>query len=141
MLPATAATAASGTTVIAARACSRYIMKQELLDGQTGKVAFDENGDRVNAEYDVMNVKENQVQEAVGHFFYSREQNRMRLSLDDNAILWPGRLRTKPEGFMIPTHLKVLTIAEKPFVYVREADLCNADEIPCPHFNSSDDCE
>lgn len=82
-------------------------MKQELLDGQTGKVAFDENGDRVNAEYDVVNVKENQVQEAVGQFFYSREQNRMRLTLDDTAILWPGRIRTKPEGFMIPTHLKV----------------------------------
>lgn len=68
----------------------------------------------------------------------------MRLSLDDSAILWPGRLRTKPEGFMIPTHLKVLTIAEKPFVYVREtkdAEKCNPDEIPCPHFNSTDDRE
>ncbi len=121
----------------------RYIMKQELLDGQTGKVAFDENGDRVNAEYDVVNVKENQVQEAVGHFVYSREQNRMHLELNDTDILWPGRLRTKPEGFMIPTHLKVLTIAEKPFVYVREAkeDKCTNDEIPCPHFNSTDDCE
>ncbi|KAE8739666.1 hypothetical protein FOCC_FOCC014824 [Frankliniella occidentalis] len=131
----------SGTIWDTGKQLFEYIMKQELLDGQTGKVAFDENGDRVNAEYDVVNVKENQIQEAVGHFVYSREQNRMHLELNDTDILWPGRLRTKPEGFMIPTHLKVLTIAEKPFVYVREAkeEKCTNDEIPCPHFNSSDD--
>ncbi|XP_034243421.1 glutamate [NMDA] receptor subunit 1 isoform X2 [Thrips palmi] len=131
----------SGTIWDTGKQLFEYIMKQELLDGQTGKVAFDENGDRVNAEYDVVNIKENQVQEAVGHYLFSREVDRMRLTLDDTAILWPGRIRTKPEGFMIPTHLKVLTIAEKPFVYVREAkdDKCNQDEIPCPHFNSSDD--
>lgn len=43
---------------------------------------------------------------------------------------------------MIPTHLKVLTIEEKPFVYVRElADgeiKCMAEEIACPHFNTTD---
>lgn len=39
---------------------------------------------------------------------------------------------------MIPTHLKVLTIEEKPFVYVREiafSESCLPEEIPCPHFN------
>lgn len=132
----------SGTIWDTGKQLFEYIMKQQLLEGQTGKVAFDENGDRVNAEYDVVNVKENQVQEAVGRYVYNKEDDRMRLALDDTAILWPGRLRTKPEGFMIPTHLKVLTIAEKPFVYVREAgeaEKCNADEIPCPHFNATDD--
>lgn len=66
----------------------------------------------------------------------------MRLKLDESNITWPGQLRSKPEGFMIPTHLKVLTIEEKPFVYVREATEqkpCLPDEIPCPHFNTSED--
>lgn len=67
----------------------------------------------------------------------------MKLKVNDSSILWPGMLRTKPEGFMIPTHLKVLTIEEKPFVYVREllheGDSCTPDEIPCPHFNSSEE--
>jgi len=35
---------------------SRYIKKQELVAGETGKVSFDESGDRMNAEYDVINV-------------------------------------------------------------------------------------
>jgi ionotropic glutamate receptor NMDA 1 len=67
----------------------------------------------------------------------------MHLAVDEKDVLWPGRQHVKPEGFMIPTHLKVLTIEEKPFVYVRKLvepqDLCTIDEIPCPHFNTSQD--
>lgn len=70
-----------------------------------------------------------------------KEKQKMRLRINDSMILWPGKIRKKPEGIMIPTHLKVLTIEEKPFVYVRklsddEID-CEVDEIPCPHFNVS----
>lgn len=64
----------------------------------------------------------------------------MKLVLNDSDIIWPGGSSNKPEGFLIPTHLKVLTIEEKPFVYVRELTdgECNADEIVCPHFNTTD---
>ena len=44
----------------------------------------------------------------------------MRLSLDQDRIVWPGGLSQKPTGLMIPTHLKVLTIVETPFVYARK---------------------
>lgn len=68
----------------------------------------------------------------------------MRLKINESRIVWPGRPKSKPEGLEIPKHIKVLTIEEKPFVYTRELDdyeneLCNVDEIPCPHFNSSKD--
>lgn len=66
----------------------------------------------------------------------------MRLKINDSLILWPGKLQKKPEGIIIPTHLKVLTIEEKPFVYVRklteEEIQCEIDEIPCPHYNATD---
>lgn len=66
----------------------------------------------------------------------------MRLKINDSEIVWPGRESKKPEGIMIPTHLKVLTIEEKPFVYVRrlteDEKYCEEDEIPCPYFNSTD---
>lgn len=69
----------------------------------------------------------------------------MKLKLDKSAIIWPGNTKNQPPGFMIPTHLKVLTIEEKPFVYVRElqaeGDGCTPDEIPCPHFNNTNDGE
>lgn len=72
-----------------------------------------------------------------------QEKQKMRLRINDSQILWPGKVRKKPEGIMIPTHLKVLTVEEKPFVYVRKlADdvtaRCDDDEIPCPLFNATD---
>ena len=70
--------------------------------------------------------------------------NRMRLSLNESNIVWPGRPKNKPHGVEIPKHIKVLTIEEKPFVYVREIEemdeeQCTSEEIPCPHYNSSKD--
>lgn len=70
----------------------------------------------------------------------------MRLRINDSQILWPGKQKKKPEGIIIPTHLKVLTIEEKPFVYVRKIVYendgsqheCEPDEIPCPLFNSTE---
>ena len=44
----------------------------------------------------------------------------MSLSLQEDLIVWPGGLTQKPTGLMIPTHLKVLTIPEKPFIYARK---------------------
>lgn len=66
----------------------------------------------------------------------------MKLRLNESNIIWPGRLTKKPEGFMIPTHLKVLTIEEKPFVYTRllkkdNGNSCEPNEIMCPLYNTS----
>ncbi|XP_038122259.1 glutamate [NMDA] receptor subunit 1 isoform X3 [Culex quinquefasciatus] len=122
-------------------------LKTRNIRGLTGQVAFDSNGDRIYAEYDVINVQQpasSLVKKniKVGSFFYDSEKGRMKLKINDTLLIWPGNTEKKPEGIMIPTHLKVLTIEEKPFVYVRrlqddEID-CEDDEIVCPHFNSTD---
>ena len=46
----------------------------------------------------------------------------MELTLREDRIVWPGGLRQKPTGLMIPTHLKVITVPEKPFVYARREE-------------------
>ncbi|KAL0125171.1 hypothetical protein PUN28_004363 [Cardiocondyla obscurior] len=126
----------------------QYIRKQVLPHGSTGRVAFDDNGDRIFAEYDIINIQytgldSNKTQVSVGQYFYPANGTKMKLRVNESNIIWPGRLKIKPEGFMIPTHLKVLTIEEKPFVYVRELPeneiKCQPDEIACPHFNMTDD--
>uniref|UniRef100_A0A1B6M8R4 Glutamate [NMDA] receptor subunit 1 n=2 Tax=Cicadellinae TaxID=33370 RepID=A0A1B6M8R4_9HEMI len=121
-----------------------YIKKQVLFHGATGKVAFDDSGDRINAEYNIVNVQGPDLQVSVGQYLYINEMNRMRLRINESGIVWPGRPTKKPEGLEIPKHIKVLTIEEKPFVYTRELEdyetqTCNEDEIPCPHFNSTRD--
>lgn len=40
------------------------------MNGQTGQVAFDDNGDRIYAEYEVINIKDHQRKKAVGSFYY-----------------------------------------------------------------------
>ncbi|XP_063374819.1 glutamate [NMDA] receptor subunit 1 [Cydia amplana] len=134
----------SGSTWNTGRHLFDYIRKQTLESGATGHVAFDDHGDRVNAEYDMVNVRAQGEHVAVGKYFYSKDVRKMRLELKEQEIIWMGRSPSKPEGFMIPTHLKVLTIEEKPFVYARRIDDgsdCTAEEIPCPHYNTTDDTD
>lgn len=68
------------------------------------------------------------------------------MSVNDSEITWPGGLRHKPEGFIIPTFLKVMTIVEQPFVYARrvndpsvESCLAADGEVACPWFNNTAD--
>ncbi|KAH8291817.1 hypothetical protein KR054_000986 [Drosophila jambulina] len=117
-------------------------LKSRNITGETGQVAFDDNGDRIYAGYDVINIREQQKKHVVGKFSYDSMRAKMRMRINDSEIIWPGKQRRKPEGIMIPTHLKVLTIEEKPFVYVRRMGddefRCEPDERPCPLFNASD---
>ncbi|PSN32579.1 Glutamate [NMDA] receptor subunit 1 [Blattella germanica] len=88
-----------------------FIKKQNLVNGATGNVKFDDKGDRINAEYEVINIDSDLEHTKVGLYHFSNP---------------------------IPTHLKILTIEEKPFVYVREIigeEECSAEEIPCSHYS------
>lgn len=53
----------------------RYIKKQVYKDGHTGKVAFDNNGDRIYAEYDIVNVKEVANKDAIGKYYFDNVNN------------------------------------------------------------------
>lgn len=79
------------------------------------------------------------------HFssFIRQDKQKMRLRINESQVVWPGKERTKPEGIIIPRHLKVLTVEEKPFVYARKLPsnvaMCEEDEILCPLYNSTND--
>lgn len=133
----------SGSIWETGRELFNFIRKQVLLNGETGKVAFDDQGDRIHAEYNLVNIQRKKRQVVTGRYFFNRDTNKMHFSVEEKSIIWPGRQHVKPEGFMIPTHLKVLTIEEKPFVYTRkiadDQESCLAEEIPCPYFNATFD--
>ena len=71
----------------------------------------------------------------------------MVLNMKQEDIVWPGNVSKKPSGLMIPTHLQVLTINEKPFVYSRQIVPCKEEpcapcnkengEIHCPIYNTT----
>ena len=65
---------------------------------------------------------------------------RMELKLKTGDIIWPGGSNVKPDGVKIPTHLKVLTLQEKPFVYSRRLEpgqSCSDSQTRCPWHNST----
>lgn len=45
-------------------------LKSRNITGETGQVAFDDNGDRIYAGYDVINIREQQKKHVVGKFSY-----------------------------------------------------------------------
>lgn len=47
-----------------------YYLKTRNIQGETGQVAFDDNGDRIYAEYSVVNIRGNQKKFTVGSFLY-----------------------------------------------------------------------
>ncbi|KAL9872985.1 glutamate ionotropic receptor NMDA type subunit 1 isoform 1-T4 [Glossina fuscipes fuscipes] len=122
-----------------------HYLKTRNITGETGQVAFDDNGDRIYAGYDVINIRAKQKKLPVGKFYYDSGKATMRLNINDSQVIWPGKQKKKPKGIMIPTHLKVLTIQEKPFVYVRHLTddevQCMEDEVSCPLFNTSNGIE
>ena len=70
----------------------------------------------------------------------------LKLNINDSDIIWPGGSKQKPEGIIIPTFLKVMTIVEQPFVYARRVDsghedecLIDQGEVACPWFNNTVD--
>lgn len=112
----------------------KKLKNQTVSDGQTGRVAFDDNGDRLDAEYEVVNVVTGHLV-SVGVYLYSKELTQMVLKLDVSTIEWPGGERHKPLGYYVATHLKVVTIEEKPFVWVlptQEDGSCSEPAVYCP---------
>ncbi|ROT66289.1 hypothetical protein C7M84_015691 [Penaeus vannamei] len=119
----------------------KMIREQVLIDGKTGRVAFDEHGDRTHAEYSIVNVQERRMLAIVGDFLHQEAGDAMNLSLNLSSIVWPGSSRAQPRGYSMPTHLRVMTIQETPFVYaepVTDTQMCLAeDEVLCPFTNTS----
>lgn len=112
--------------------------QQSFEDGATGRIRFDESGDRLDSDYYIINVV-NDTQVIIGSYEYSVDMSGMDFQLDVNAIKWPGNLsaevQVKPFGYYVPTHLKVVTIEERPFVAVKPPHVngsCPVKMQPCP---------
>lgn len=49
-----------------------FIRKQEMMNGETGKVAFDDQGDRINAEYNIVNIQRRKVHVVTGKYHFQQ---------------------------------------------------------------------
>ncbi|XP_028966612.1 glutamate [NMDA] receptor subunit 1 [Galendromus occidentalis] len=118
------------------------LKEQILMSGETGHVKFDDKGDRLNSDYVIFNIQRERESHLVkvGEYAYNEWKNEMELNINLEYVLWPGGSKEKPLGFVIPKHLRVATLAERPFVWTRQLNgmgECYANETLCPWYNRS----
>lgn len=108
-------------------------LKMTKLQGQTGQLRFTEEGDRMDAMYEIMNINSsthNQRQSvAVGLYgglqvsptkppvtaMLPVDPKPQPLRMSQN-ITWPGGVTVKPKGLRIKRNITVVTLHEIPFV-------------------------
>ncbi|KAM3910848.1 glutamate receptor ionotropic, NMDA 1 isoform 5-T6 [Leptodactylus fuscus] len=92
----------------------RVLMSSKYPEGVTGRVEFNEDGDRKFANYSIMNLQNRKLVQ-VGIF------NGSHILQNERKIIWPGGETEKPQGYKMSTNLKIVTIHQEPFVYVKPA--------------------
>ncbi|RWS11095.1 glutamate [NMDA] receptor subunit 1-like protein [Dinothrombium tinctorium] len=120
----------------------KTLKQQRIKMGATGRVAFDENGDRLESNYDILNFVDGKLIR-VGNYSFTKSdddedtRSKSKFVLNLDSIIWPGNERKKPLGYYVPTHLRVATITEKPFVYSKLPldGKCLPNQMLCTRYN------
>ncbi|CAF4291813.1 unnamed protein product [Rotaria socialis] len=115
----------------------RELLNTSVVNGITGNIEFNEEGDRIESLYDIVNVQDGQLK-TVGHY-RTNTIDKTELKLDEDQIIWPNRSHRKPDGMRTRRNVSVVTIAEKPFIFTRSGNNCNlATEVVCPRKRLND---
>uniref|UniRef100_A0A803VQZ9 Glutamate receptor n=1 Tax=Ficedula albicollis TaxID=59894 RepID=A0A803VQZ9_FICAL len=77
----------------------RVLMSSKYSEGVTGRVEFNEDGDRKFANYSIMNLQNRKLVQ-VGIY------NGSNVLTNDRKIIWPGGETEKPQGYQMSTKLK-----------------------------------
>ena len=77
-------------------------MNTTLVNGETGNVMLNRKGDRINAVYQIVNLRKKADTQltVVGEY----RGGNVAIS---KTVFWPGGQDEKPEGFFVSTNLKV----------------------------------
>lgn len=77
-------------------------MNTTLINGKTGNIMLNRKGDRINAVYQIVNLRKKADTQltVVGEY---RDEN-VAIS---KTVYWPGDKDEKPEGIFVSTNLRV----------------------------------
>ncbi|CAL8248025.1 unnamed protein product [Merluccius merluccius] len=93
----------------------RVLMSAKYPDGLTGRIEFNDDGDRRFATYSILNY-----QQKPGRLVQVGVFNGSQVLMNaQRKIIWPGGETEKPRGYQMSTRLKIVTIHQEPFVYVK----------------------
>ncbi|XP_019741238.1 glutamate receptor ionotropic, NMDA 1b isoform X2 [Hippocampus comes] len=93
----------------------RVLMSSKYAEGLTGRIEFNDDGDRRFATYNILNY-----QQKSGRIVQIGIFNGSQVVINpQRKIIWPGGETEKPVGYQMSTKLKIVTIHQEPFVYVK----------------------
>ncbi|XP_070573690.1 glutamate receptor ionotropic, NMDA 1-like [Ptychodera flava] len=95
----------------------KYLLNASLQNGATGRVEFDQNGDRISSQYEIVNIIDKE--DIVVGTWPGPKDRPLRL---ERPIVWPGGDEAIPEGYQIAKRLEVVTIRSHPFVFTDKVD-------------------
>lgn len=72
-------------------------LKRQKFNGRSGRITFDDSGDRLFSEYEILNIF-NETEITVGRYSFDSGDMKMKLSLMVHSIKWPGNKLQKPLG-------------------------------------------
>ncbi|XP_064627697.1 glutamate receptor ionotropic, NMDA 1-like isoform X2 [Lineus longissimus] len=116
------------------------LIDEKLDDGLTGKVRFNDLGDRLMPIYEIINVEAGNKKVVVGTYANNSDRKVLQMNAD-TPVVWPDGSTVVPKGIKITTHLRVVTIESVPFVFNRSVNSkedCQPNEIFCPRPNGTD---
>uniref|UniRef100_A0AAN0LJ07 Glutamate [NMDA] receptor subunit 1 n=1 Tax=Polyphagotarsonemus latus TaxID=1204166 RepID=A0AAN0LJ07_9ACAR len=104
------------------------LLRSEVINnGSTGRLAFDYKGDRLETEYEIVNIQYQKTntdtkieKKIVGLYYHNNLANMTQLQVNLSDIKWPGGVQEQPLGYFVPTHLNIVTLPEQPFVEKRK---------------------
>lgn len=120
--------------------CARVLMSSKYPDGLTGRVEFNDDGDRRFAHYSILNYQKTRLvqvgvyngsqvsaSERVSYSSLrrSRSVNVLLLNLQvmmntQRKIIWPGGDTEKPRGYQMSTRLKVHSVDDFPLHHCQD---------------------
>ncbi|CAF3877872.1 unnamed protein product [Rotaria sp. Silwood2] len=109
----------------------KALVETSVENGKTGNIAFNEEGDRIESSYDIINIQRGQPK-IVG-IYRSNTTGKTELELHEEEIIWPNGSNQKPDGIRTRRNVSIVTIVEKPFIFVRPGNNCKPlSEVFCP---------
>lgn len=76
----------------------QFLRSEKLENGTTGRLAFDYKGDRLETDYEIVNIQHQvinntikRVQKVVGLYSYEQLLNTTKLDVNISSIIWPGK--------------------------------------------------
>lgn len=124
--------------------CFRRTLSNIKMTGKTGHIQFDQNGNRIKPEYDILNLQSNEMGEKEWERISYWSTNENRLISSGASMKWlGGKPHNHPVNSLNMQEVRVITALTEPFAFygsrkeeIKDGKVVCALGFPCKTFKS-----